>query len=257
MSESDGDTDTDTGVDADRERTGAEAGPETNADVRAETETNPESAAGAGRSTEPTEETDSAEATDSTEATDVPGEAAEETEIEEDDEAAEEAREQVKRNPTPVGESTLIAKTIVRVVTPLILLTAAALLLQGHNLPGGGFIAGVLTAAAFALLYIVYGLEYVETELLGAVPTVDDLAVGPAIVTEYRRSFAFGLALAAGAGIVAMGFDLAFLSQSVTFLHHLPIYGELELASAVVFDFGVFFVVVGALLTIVAVVGAE
>jgi multicomponent Na+:H+ antiporter subunit B len=119
------------------------------------------------------------------------------------------------------------------------------------------FIAGVLTTAAVALLYIVYGMEYLESELLGTLPAIDDLAVGPAIVSEYRRVFASGLALAAGAGMIAMTFDLAFLSQSVVFLHHLPIYGEFEIASAVVFDVGVYLVVVGALLTIVSVVGAE
>jgi multicomponent Na+:H+ antiporter subunit B len=229
----------DTDANTDRERaeptdSGAEVGSETEAETRS--------------AAEPAEETDPEDAAD------IDDEA--ETLDEERDEAAEEAREQVRRTPTPVGESTLIAKTVVRIVTPLILLTAVALLLQGHNLPGGGFIAGVLTAAAFALLYVVYGLEYVETELLGAFPTIDEFAIGPAIVSEYRRMFAGGLALAAGAGVVAMGFDLAFLSQSVVFLD-LPIYHELELASAFVFDLGVYLVVVGALLTIVAVVGAE
>ena len=238
------DVDSDPDDDRDHEPTAS-----TDGEASGDPETKPEAEPKTGTETrsEPAEEPQDAADVD------------EETEsmADERDEAAEEAREQVRRTPTPVGESTLIAKTVVRVVTPLILLTATALLLQGHNLPGGGFIAGVLTAAAFALLYVVYGLEYLETELLGAVPTIDAFAIGPAIVSEYRRLFTGGLALAAGAGVVAMAFDLAFLSQSVVFLHHLPIYGELELASAVVFDLGVFMVVVGALLTIVAVVGAE
>ena len=205
--------------------------------------------------TEPTAE---AEAGSDAGPAEEPAEAAEIEALEaQNNDVAKAAREQVQRTATGVGESTLIAKTIVRVVTPLILLTAAALLFQGHNLPGGGFVAGVLTAAALSLLYIVYGLEYLETELLGRFPRVDDSTVGPPIVSEYRRLFAGGLALAAGAGIVAMVFDLGFLSQSIVFLHDLPIYGELELASAFVFDVGVFMVVVGALLTIVAVVGAE
>ena len=149
----------------------------------------------------------------------------------------------------------VITRTVTRVVFPLILLTAIALLFQGHNLPGGGFIAGVLTAAAFALVYIVYGLEFLQEDLLDR--TGDDTASGPAIVADYLLVFAGGLALAAGGGVVATLFDRPVLSQAVLFVHDLPVFGELELASAFVFDLGVYLVVVGALLTILAVVGDE
>ena len=150
---------------------------------------------------------------------------------------------------------TVITRTVTRVVFPLILLTAIALLFQGHNLPGGGFIAGVLTAAAFALVYIVYGLEFLQEDLLDR--TGDDTASGPAIVADYLLVFAAGLALAAGGGVVAVLLGRPFLSQAVVFLHDLPLFHELELASAFVFDLGVYLVVVGALLTILAVVGDE
>jgi multicomponent Na+:H+ antiporter subunit B len=137
---------------------------------------------------------------------------------------------------------TVIARTVTRLVVPMILVTAIALLLQGHNLPGGGFIAGVLTVTAFALVYIIFGLDYVETELLDR---------------EYGHVFAIGLAVAVGSGIAAMALGYPFLTQAVAFLEHLPVYGELEVASALVFDLGVYAVVVGALLTILAEVGAE
>jgi multicomponent Na+:H+ antiporter subunit B len=139
-------------------------------------------------------------------------------------------------------EPTVIARTVTRLVVPMILVTAIALLLQGHNLPGGGFIAGVLTVTAFALVYIIFGLDYVETELLDR---------------ECGHVFAIGLAVAAGSGIAAMALGYPFLTQAVAFLEHLPVYGELEVASALVFDLGVYAVVVGALLTILAEVGAE
>ncbi len=150
----------------------------------------------------------------------------------------------------------MIARTVTRIVFPLILLTAIALLLQGHNLPGGGFIAGVLTAAGFALLYVIYGLDFLQSELLDR-NRAATVAAGPAIVAEYRLIFATGLALAAGGGIVAMIFGLPFLSQIVIFFHNIPVYHELEFATAFIFDLGVYLVVVGALLTILAVVGAE
>lgn len=153
-------------------------------------------------------------------------------------------------------DATVITRTVTRVVFPLILLTAVALLLQGHNRPGGGFIAGVLTAGAFALLMIIFGFDYIEDEILGR-DTGDTGAAVLTIVTNNSLVFALGLALAAGSGLVAMAFGLPFLTQTVVFLHHLPVYHELELASAFVFDLGVYLVVVGSLLTILTVVGAE
>jgi len=154
------------------------------------------------------------------------------------------------RNPT------VIARTVTRLVVPIILVTSIALLLQGHNLPGGGFIAGVLTVTAFALIYIIYGLEYLETELLRRNTGVRH---GPEvdIVREYGNVFAVGLLLAAGSGIVAMAFGYPFLTQAVAFVEHVPVFHELEVASALAFDLGVYAVVVGALLTILTVVGAE
>lgn len=153
--------------------------------------------------------------------------------------------------------STLIARTVARTVVPLVLVTAVALLLQGHNRPGGGFIAGVLTAAAVALLLVVYGLDAVEEDLVPThlTPTLETIRYR--IVEDARALYAVGLALATGSGIVAMGFGEPFLTQTVRFLHDLPVYGELEVASALAFDLGVFAVVVGSLLAILAVVGGE
>jgi len=154
-------------------------------------------------------------------------------------------------------ETTVIARTVVRTVVPLVLVTAVALLLQGHNLPGGGFIAGVLTVTAFALVYVIYGREYLEEELLGAAPTSSLDAVQHGAVDYYRTAFALGLALAAGSGLAAVGLGYPFLTQAVYFLHDLPVYHEMEVATALAFDVGVYLVVVGGLLTILGVVGSE
>jgi len=159
-------------------------------------------------------------------------------------------------------DTTVIARTVTRIVVPIMLLLAVTLLLQGHNAPGGGFIAGVLTAAAFALVYVIYGLDYVERELLHrtilprALPVSVD-GSGTVIGKEFGEVVAFGLALAAASGIAAMLLGFPFLTQAVAFVEHVPLYHELEFASALAFDLGVYFVVVGGLLTILAVVGAE
>ena len=52
--------------------------------------------------------------------------------------------------------TTIIMKTTARVVVPIVLVVAISLFLQGHSLPGGGFIGGVLTVAGFALVYVAY-----------------------------------------------------------------------------------------------------
>jgi multicomponent Na+:H+ antiporter subunit B len=153
--------------------------------------------------------------------------------------------------------STVIARTVVRTVVPLVLVTAVALLLQGHNLPGGGFIAGVLTAVAFALVYVIFGEDYLLEEVLDGPPaeSLDEFEEG--LTGGYRTMFGVGLALAAGSGLVPILLGRPFLTQAVVFLEHLPVYGELEVASALAFDVGVYLVVVGGLLTIVSVVGHE
>lgn len=152
-------------------------------------------------------------------------------------------------------EPTVIAKTVARTVVPIILVTAVALLIRGHNLPGGGFIAGVLTVTAFALGYVIYGLDRIRRDLLGlAAGSGEGFSRAAAL---YSTLFAVGLAVAAGSGLAATLFGHPFLTQAVLFVEHVPLYHEFELASAFVFDLGVYFVVVGALLTILTVVGAE
>lgn len=164
------------------------------------------------------------------------------------------------------NEPTVIARTVVRIVVPVILVTAISLLLQGHNAPGGGFIGGVLTAIAFVLIYIIYGLDYVETEILDRTalpralpgePVDDGEQQRPGVTKEFSEVLAIGLALAAGGGIAAIALGYPFLTQAVVFVEGIPLFHEIEVASALVFDLGVYFVVVGGLLTIVAVVGAE
>jgi multicomponent Na+:H+ antiporter subunit B len=148
-------------------------------------------------------------------------------------------------------------QTTARVVVPIIVLVAISLLLQGHNLPGGGFIGGVLTTVAFALVYVAYGLDYLEMEVLDR-----DVDPGTGVfehrtVDAYRRTFVFGLVLAVGTGLAGLVFAQPFLTQTFTIVEDVPIYHEVELASALVFDVGVFCVVVGGLLTIVSVVASE
>ncbi len=153
-----------------------------------------------------------------------------------------------ERPPSPYDRrTTVILRTVTRLVVPVTLMTAVALLLQGHNLPGGGFIGGVLTVTALVLVYVVFGGSYLD-ETLGA---------SGGLVAAYRALFAAGLGVALVSGLVPLALGGEFLTQAVFFVEHLPLYGELEVATALAFDLGVYFTVVGALLVVVAEVGAE
>lgn len=162
-------------------------------------------------------------------------------------------------------ETTVIARTVTRVVVPVILVVALALLFRGHNLPGGGFIAGVLTCTAFVLVYVIYGRESLRA-IVGAPVTGEAEDVLAGLPGSYVRLFTGGLAVAAGGGAAAMALGYPFLSQAVLYLSDVPAVGAvtklsgvgtLELASAFVFDVGVYLAVVGGLLTVISVVGAE
>ncbi|MPS49485.1 monovalent cation/H+ antiporter subunit A [Methylobacillus sp.] len=127
----------------------------------------------------------------------------------------------------------LILATFSRILLPLALLVAVFILLRGHNLPGGGFIAGLITSAALIVQYLANGVEWTRTKL----PANTHPLIG------------YGLLTSASTGVASWYFGYPFLTS--TFDHvHLPVLGEFELASAMAFDIGVFLVVVGTSLLI-------
>lgn len=148
-------------------------------------------------------------------------------------------------------------RTTARVTVPIVLVLSISLFLQGHNLPGGGFIGGVLTTTAFVLIYVAYDLDYLESGVLGREVTPGTGIFEHRTVAAYRRTFLLGLVVLVGSGAGGILVGDPFLTQSYLRVENVPIYHEVELASAIVFDFGVFLVVVGGLLTIISVVSAE
>lgn len=108
------------------------------------------------------------------------------------------------------------------------------LFFAGHNKPGGGFIGGLMTSAAIVLMYMAYGME----------------AINKVIPINYRVLTAIGLTIAVATGIGSFIFGEPFLSQTFDYFHF-PIFGELELATALLFDLGVYLTVIGVTLTII------
>jgi len=123
--------------------------------------------------------------------------------------------------------------TLARLLLPLALLAAIFLFLRGHNLPGGGFIAGLVTAAALIVQYLANGVAWTHARL----PWNLHALVG------------LGLLAATLTGLASLAFGYPLLTS--TFGHwRWPVVGEIELASAMAFDLGVYLVVVGATLLI-------
>ncbi|MGB3907421.1 MAG: monovalent cation/H+ antiporter subunit B [Methanomethylovorans sp.] len=136
--------------------------------------------------------------------------------------------------------TTVITKMITRICLPLVILFSISLLLAGHNNPGGGFIGGVMFASIVALSYVVYGLEEIKKSFS----------------PDWGKWFGFGLVLAACTGFAALPFGHNFFRSAVEILD-IPLIGEIEMVSAALFDIGVYFVVIGSLLSIFQMVGED
>ncbi len=123
----------------------------------------------------------------------------------------------------------LVPSVIMRWMFPVIVLLAAYLFLRGHDLPGGGFAAGVTMAIGFLLQYLAGGTRWVE-ERLRILPV---------------RWIGFGLIMASLTGMGSFLFGYPFLTSYFQYTE-LPFIGEMPTASALLFDLGVFSLVVGS-----------
>ncbi|SFS09394.1 monovalent cation/H+ antiporter subunit A [Sphingomonas jatrophae] len=122
-----------------------------------------------------------------------------------------------------------------RLLLPLALLVGIYIFLRGHNQPGGGFIAALVFSIAILLQYLASGFDWTdERRRIGEHPLI-----------------AWGVLIAAATGLGALLFGAPFLSSSFGYFH-LPLIGEFELATAMLFDLGVAAVVVGAVMMALA-----
>lgn len=140
-------------------------------------------------------------------------------------------------NPSP-----LMLRMTASWVLPIALVYSLYILLRGHNLPGGGFIAGLITAIALVIQYIAIGQEQAEKLIRARHGRLYECWIGG------------GLTLAGLTGAGALLWGRSFLSSAYFYIH-VPILGKLPVASAMLFDIGVFFTVVGATLLLISVLG--
>ncbi|QQR36764.1 monovalent cation/H+ antiporter subunit A [Devosia oryziradicis] len=122
-----------------------------------------------------------------------------------------------------------IPAVIMNWIFPAVVVMAIYMFLRGHDLPGGGFIAGIIMSLAFVMQYMAGGTRWVE----------DRLRVRP------LAWIALGLSLAMLTGMGAMLFGAPFLTSAFAYAD-IPLIGKVPMASALLFDLGVFALVVGA-----------
>jgi multicomponent K+:H+ antiporter subunit A len=125
----------------------------------------------------------------------------------------------------------LMLTVVTRILLPLSLTVGVYVLLRGHNMPGGGFIAGLIVAIAFLMQYMASGYVWAHHRAR----------------LDAHAMIGGGVMIAGATGLAALLFDRPFLTSTFGYFH-LPVFGEVELASAMAFDLGVFFTVLGTCL---------
>ncbi|AMB87496.1 cation:proton antiporter [Pseudomonas agarici] len=140
-------------------------------------------------------------------------------------------------NPRSASDTALgfmmVPAVLVRLLLPIAFIVSMYLFMRGHNQPGGGFVAGLVMSVAFILQYMVAGTQWVEAQM----------SLRP------LRWMGTGLLFATVTGLGAMAFGYPFLTTHTAHLH-LPLLGDIHIASALFFDIGVYAVVVGSTLLI-------
>ncbi len=127
---------------------------------------------------------------------------------------------------------TLIFRTVAPYLSARMVRVSVCVLLRGHHEPGGGFIGGLIAASAFAIYGIACGVSPVRRAMY-----FHPMAISGA-----------GLLMASIAGLLSVFASVPFMTG---LWFYITIFGEeLALSTVLVFDVGVYFVVVGAITSI-------
>lgn len=138
-----------------------------------------------------------------------------------------------RKPPEPRAGDThpLMMVVATRVMMPIALMVAAYIFFRGHNLPGGGFIAGLVAAIAVIMQYMASGFSWAAARQR----------------FPYHGIIGSGVLIAAVTGLGAWFNDLPFLTSAFGYVT-IPPLEKFELATAALFDLGVFLAVVGAVM---------
>ncbi len=134
----------------------------------------------------------------------------------------------------------LILKTLAAPSALIIFLLSIYLYFTGHFYPGGGFVGGLLCTMALGLAMFTYGIDKVNSIL----------------PINYIYVTATGLLFSIGTAISGTLVGKNFFKHHFTHAH-IPLIGEVELHTAAIFDLGVYFVVVGVLMSVILAFGKD
>lgn len=129
--------------------------------------------------------------------------------------------------------TSVILRTVTRGLTPTLLLYSVFLLMSGHNSPGGGFVGGLVAASACSLYSIAFGVDEARR----------------AVRVDPRTLIGSGLLVALASGLVGLAAGRPFMTGLWADLA-IPGVGHVAVGTPVIFDVGVFLLVVGVALTI-------
>ncbi len=132
----------------------------------------------------------------------------------------------------------VMLRQMMQPMLPLVLAVSVYIFLRGHNLPGGGFIAGLIAAVAIVLQYLAAGIAFAQER----------------VRADFVRMLGAGLGIASLAGIASMVLGLPFLTSGFTYVYP-PLMEPVELASALVFDLGIYLVVIASIVLVLTELG--
>lgn len=141
------------------------------------------------------------------------------------------------RNPR---NRSFILEVTTRLLFPAMMVLSLYFLFAGHNAPGGGFAGGLVAGLALVLRYLAGG----RYEL------------GESVRVDAGKILGLGLALAAGTALFSILLGAPALSSS-TMYFSLPLFGEVKLVTALIFDIGVYFLVIGLVVDVLRSLGAR
>jgi multicomponent K+:H+ antiporter subunit A len=127
----------------------------------------------------------------------------------------------------------MVPAVLARLLLPFFVMTAVFLFLRGHNQPGGGFVAGLVLSIGLIVQYMISGTQWVEAHM----------------PLKLRRWISTGLLTVLVTGLAPLFLGYPFLTSHTAAIE-LPLVGKIHLASATLFDFGVFILVIGSTLLI-------
>jgi len=132
----------------------------------------------------------------------------------------------------------VIFQTVAKVVFFMIIFFAVHLFFAGHYYPGGGFVGGLMTSGALVLLLLAFDLKTVRRSF----------------PVDFKWLISLGLLFSTGTAAGSLIFNVPFFTHAYDYFQ-LPLFGKTSLHTAMLFDLGVYLVVIGVTMTIIQTIG--